>query len=651
MNRIVFLLLIVLFSTSLSRATVLTSPDEKIKIEITTKDKVYYAVYYGNERVLDFSPISLTLSDKVFGVTPVIIDSAARQIRQTINTVWGVRNAIDDHYNELTLSFAGDFKLEFRAYNYGVAYRFVTSLNKKQIFVMNEEVSYRFQFGVSAWMADTRSYESNYKRTKLDVSELTNFNNANSKIFLPIVVQTSPKVKVMITEAGLYDYPSLFLDRGNDYENFLNGRFEKYALTTKTGGFSNYAEIAHKEADYIASTSGSREFPWRVMIVSDDDRRFVDCDMVYQLSKPTVLKDTEWIKPGKVAWEWWHDYAVEGQSFRGGVNTNTYLYQIDFAAKYNIEYILIDWMWTDKYDLTLINPDIDIKKIVEYGKSKNVKIFVWSPGHTLHKQAEKAIDLLASLGISGIKADFFGREDQTGIKMYEDLARATANRKMLIVFHGCTKPTGLSRTYPNIINYEAVLGNEWNKLHADKVNVNHKVILPFIRGTVGPMDYTPGGMRNLQGGSFLRYTLPNVHGTRSNEMALYVIYHEPLKMLCDAPSAYNREPEITRFIADIPTTWDETKVLDAKFGEYVIIARRKNTTWYIAGITGSKEYVGNIDLSFLGKGNYPIVALRDGINSDRIGTDYTLESATLETSKPLAVKMVSGGGFVIKVTK
>lgn len=638
-----------LTSTVFAQLSVLQSPDGKTKVEVTLKEKVYYTVFFNNERVLEASPISMTLSDRTLGAQPRVLTSQLSEVRQEVKPVWGVRSRIPDRYNQLTLNFEGNFRLEFRAYDEGVAYRFVTSLKEKQIQVKNEEVAFRFNFGVNAWMADGQSYESNYKQTKLDVQEMINFNNAINKMFLPIVVQATPKVRVWISEAGLYDYPSLFLDRGNDYENFLNGTFEKVALSTKTGGFSNYAQITEQKADYIAATAGSREFPWRLMIISDDDRTFVDNDLVYLLSKPSVIKDTGWIKPGKVAWDWWHDYAVEGQNFKGGVNTATYLYHIDFAAEYGLEYILIDWLWTDKYDLTLLNPDVDIKKISEYAKSKNIGIIVWAPGHTLHRQLDKALDLFASYGIAGVKADFFGREDQTGIRMYEDIARATADRKMLIDFHGAAKPTGLSRTYPNVINYEAVLGNEWNKLNASKASVNHKVMIPFMRSSQGPMDYTPGGMRNLQGGNFLRFTLPNVHGSRSNEMALMVLYHEPLKMLCDAPSVYRREPELTRFIAGIPTSWDETRVLEGRFGEHVIIARRIKNTWYVAGITGEKSYSTSLDLSFAGSGTYKAVVVKDGANSDRIGTDYLLTSYKIDTNKPFAINMVNGGGFVLKI--
>lgn len=648
----ILLLIFLFFSLSEIQALelqMLTSPDKNIAVEISLKEKIYYTVSFKGERVMEASPLSITIENAVLGKNPKLSGSKSITVDDKISTVWGSRKEIHDYYNQLTLDFEGNFSVEFRAYNTGVAYRFVTRLKEKQVIVKNEEVACRFNFGVSAWMLDSKSYETNYKKIPLDVQDIQHFNNNRDKIFLPLVVQSTPRVKVLITEAGLYDYPSLFLDRGNDYENFLNGTFEKYTLTTQTGGFSNYSQLPGEQADYIAITSGTREYPWRLLVISDDDRTFADCDLVYQLSKPNVIVDTEWIKPGKVAWEWWHDYVVEGQNFKGGVNTETYLYHIDFAAKYGLEYILIDWLWTDKYDLTLFNPDVDLKKITDYATSKSVKVIVWCPGHTLHRQIEKALDLFAQYGVAGVKADFFGREDQTGIKIYEDIAKTTAARKMLIDFHGAAKPTGLSRTYPNVINYEAVAGNEWNKLSEDKVTIAHRVMLPFTRGLQGPMDFTPGGMRNVQSGHKLRMTLPEVHGTRSSEMAMFVIYNEPLKMLCDAPSVYEREPEIIRFISAIPTVWDDTKVLEAEFGEYIAEARRYGKTWYVAGINGNSERSINLNFSFLGEGNFKATLLKDGPNSERVGTDYSFDAIDIDKNSRLPINMVQGGGFVIKI--
>lgn len=647
-RKLFFALLFLIICCKISGSNLkIFSPDKNISVEVILKDKIYYTVSYKEERILEASPLSLTINSFTLGSNPKVLQANQTTLDEKIPTIWGSRKEISDQHNQLVIDFEGDYSVEFRAFNNGVAYRFVTHMKEKQVTVKNEEVAFRFNFGISAWMLDSKSYETNYKLVPLDVQTIQDFNNSKNKIYLPVFVQATPKIKVAISEAGLYDYPSLFLDRGNDYENFLLGTFEKLAVTTKTGGFSNYSEVADKEGDYIAITNGARDYPWRLLVISDDDRIFADCDLVYLLSQPCQLKETSWIKPGKVAWEWWHDYVVEGQNFKGGVNTQTYFYHIDFASKYGLEYIMIDWLWTDKYDLTLFNPDVDLKKIVDYANSKRVKVIVWCPGHTLYKQLDKALDLFASLGVAGVKADFFGREDQTGIKMYEDIAKATASRKMLIDFHGAAKPTGLSRTYPNVINYEAVAGNEWNKLSDDKITVAHKVMLPFTRGLQGPMDFTPGGMRNLQSGHNLRFTLPVVHGTRCNEMSLFVIYNEPLKMLCDAPSTYEREPEITRFISEIPTVWDNTKVLEAKFGEYLVEARQTDKIWFVAGITNEKEREVPIDLSFLGEGSYSAQILKDGPNANRIGTDFLFEFKQVTKESRLKINMASGGGFVI----
>lgn len=648
-----FFLFFFLYNVTLSRANaeVIYSPDKNISVSILLSEKIYYQVSYKGAIILQASPLTLTINNNKLGLLPKLKRSSTQVINQVITAVWGSRKEIKDRYNELILEFEGNFSVKVRVYDNGVAYRFETALKEKQVTVQEEEVAYRFNFNTNAWFLDGLSYESNYKQVGLDVTSITNFKNAKDKIYLPAIIQASAKVKVAITEAGLHDYPSLFLKRGNDYENFLSGTFENYALTSKPGSFSNYAMLADKEADYLAITSGTRNYPWRLMVIGDSDAVFADCDLVYQLSAPNAIGATEWIKPGKVAWDWWHDYAVEGQDFKGGINTLTYLYQIDFAAKYGLEYIMVDWMWTDKYDLRLVNPEVDIQKIINYAKDKNVRVILWCPAHTLYNQLDKSLDLFASWGAAGVKADFFGREDQTGIRMYEEIAKAAAKRKLLVDFHGCTKPTGLSRAYPNIINYEAVLGNEYNKLE-DKVTATHKATLPFTRALQGPMDYTPGGMRNNVSSQHpISFTLPLVRGTRCNEMALFVLYIEPLKMLCDAPGVYERDTAVTKFISKIPTTWDNTKVLDGKMGEYITTARKTGDVWYVGAITNEQSREITIDFSFLETGNYSAVLFADGANADRIGTDYKVERLTINPNQKKKIQLVASGGMVMRLEK
>ncbi len=644
MKKILFYLFVG-FAQGLAAQITISSPNDRIKAEIFLGNKTYYSVYFDGKPVLEASPISMTIDGKEKGNEPVMMDTKQENINQTLFPVWGSRSEVSDHYNQLQMDFEGGYSIQFRLYDKGVAYRFITNL-EGNVVVNDELVSYKFGEEAIAWLSKQRSYETNYTPFDLD-----SMNELQDKVYLPAMVQVSEKVKVVITEANLLDYPSLFLKRDEGRENQLIGTFEPFALKTRLGGYNNYSYLASEEADFIAKTEGKRSYPWRVMIITDDDHTLADCDLVYQLSEPSRLTETDWIQPGKVAWEWWHGRVVEGQPFIGGINTKTYLYHIDFAAKYGLEYILIDAGWTGKYDLTQINPDVDIEKIIGYADSKGVKVILWCPGHSLHNQMVEALDLFASLGAAGVKADFFGREDQTGIKIYEELAAATGERKLLIDFHGCAKPTGLSRTYPNVINYEAVAGNEWNRLDQDKITVEHKVIVPFIRGIQGPMDFTPGGMRNIQSGHHLRKVLPEVHGTRANESALFVIYNEPLKMMCDAPSVYNREEQYTRFISKIPTIWDETKVLEAKFGEYLVEARRTDTIWYLAGISGTESKEVLLDFNFLDAGTFQYTLLVDGPNAYRVGTDYLWDSGQLTASEHKKILMTQGGGFVMRIEK
>ncbi|MDR1609986.1 MAG: glycoside hydrolase family 97 protein [Candidatus Symbiothrix sp.] len=628
-----------------------SSPNGNLSAKVIIGERIYYQVKYKNETVLMTSPMSMTIDNRILGKNAKLKKAERTNVNNIIQTVWGSRKIIDDRYNELRLDFEGDFSVLFRVYDHALAYRFITNLKEKKVIVQDEEVAYRFNFGTQAWVSERQDYETRYKKVNLDVEKINEFGNKMNKLYLPVVVQSTPATKMLITEADLRDYPSLFLNRGNDYENYLLGTFEKAALTTKTGGFSNYSQLADQTADYIAETSGKRSYPWRLMVISDNDRIFADNDFVYQLSEPCKLAETDWIKPGKAAWEWWHDYAVKGVEFVGGVNTETYCHHIDFAATYGLEYILIDWLWTDKYDLTLVNPDVDIHAVINYASVKGVKVLLWCPGHTLHRQLDIALQLFSQWGAAGVKADFFGREDQSGIRMYEDIAAAAAKYRLLVDFHGCTKPAGLSRTYPNIINYEAVLGNEYNKLEA-LCDVNHKVMIPFVRGQIGPMDYTPGGMRNVHRMPEISFTLPSVSGTRANEAALFVIYNEALKMMCDAPFAYEEEPEYTRFISQIPTTWDETRVLDARFGEYLLLARRTGDNWYIAGITDENSRSFEIDLSFLeASATFPATILKDGVNTGRIASDYVLQALSVNPDKKLSINMSSGGGFVVRLNK
>ena len=640
------MLYLITTSTMIAQNYILQSPDKKIKSEITIGENVYYAIKYEEKFVLMPSPIIMVVNDgQKLGKEAKVINSRNKQVDANIKTVWGIQNNIPEQYNELVIDFVGNYSIHFRAYNDGVAYRFETRM-KGKIKIINEESEFRLDGWPEGWFSESHgSYETQYNLKKVwDLSKTEHY-------FLPCVINTTAGVKMAIVESDLIDYPCMHLLKNTGFNNDLILDFDKYPLKTIKGGFDNYTPQVVERADYIAYTEGTRMFPWRACIVASSDAQLADNNMVYKLAKPLEIANPEWIKPGQVMWDWWADYVIDGVDFETGVNTKTYLYHADFAAKWKIPYMIVDWHWSDGQDLLNTNPEVDIQKIISYANSKGVKVILWCPAFTIDRQLDKALNAMSSWGAAGIKVDFFDRWDQLANQMYERIAKGCAKRNMLVDFHGSYLPTGLHRAYPNIINYEAVLGNEMNKF-GNNVTPEHKATIPFIRMLAGPMDFTPGGMRNAVGNNFVkRSSLPFTQGTRCNEMALFVVYFEALKMLSDAASEYAKEPEVFSFLTQIPTVWDESKVLEAKLSDHVIVARRKDKIWYVGGIndeSGKKEF--DLTFSFLEKGKtYQAKIYTDGMNTDKNGCEYKYTEQQINAETVLKVKMNKAGGFVMKI--
>lgn len=621
------------------------SPSKNIEVKVSLRDKIYYSVLYEGKYITLPSPLSMTLvGNQSLGVKPEVISQNTKEVNSEIKQVWGNRSQITDHYTELELNCKGNYKVVFRAYNNAVAYRFETNL-KQKITVKSEEVDYRFKDWNKGWFSKDKSYETSYQ-----YSELYQLPDSQ-RLYLPCLIE-APTVNVVLTEANVIDYPSMQLRHYQAQEGaFLGSSFDKCPTRTEIGGFNDYVQVVKERADYIALTDGKRDFPWRIMVLEKNQYEIPFNDIVYKLARPLKLTDTSWIKPGKVAWDWWSDYAVEGVDFEGGINTEYYLYLADFAARHKMEYMIVDWKWTDKYDLALMNPEVDMQKIVNYAKSKNVAVIVWCPAFTLDNQLEKSLDTWAAWGIAGVKVDFFDRHDQLANQMYERMAAATAKRKMIIDFHGAATPSGLNRAYPNVLNYEAVLGNENNKW-SKTITPKHTAVIPFLRMLNGTMDFTAGGMRNCTPGSFsAQSTLPNVQGTRCHEMALFLLYNETLKMLCDAPMAYEKEPIVLDFLLKMPTVWEETIPLNGKCGEFLLAARKTGQTWYVGGITNENKRSVDVNLSFLYNGKYQATIFQDGVNAKTIGTDYKIKVQEVDKNTILNLPLEASGGVVIRIEK
>ena len=626
----------------------LSSPDKTISIRIQLTDKIYYAVDVDGESVMWDSPISMTLEEGIIlGQNPKLANSQTRSINETIQTVWGIRSEITDQYNELTLEMEGNYSLIFRAYDDGIAYRFHTDL-AGNIKVKNEEVSYRFLENhklMAHVVGDFQtSYEKLYTRYKIqDVVE-------KEFISLPLLVDQE-KVKIILTEADLYDYPGMYIMRkGNNNRSYLEGLFPQLPTKWAEGGWCQFNLKVSERADYLAETEGTRDFPWRCMIITREDKELLDNDMVYKLSRPAAI-ETDWIRPGKVSWDWWNDWNLHGVDFEAGINTQTYKYYIDFAAKNNLEYIILDDGWSDQFNLLLPKPDVDVPALVAYGKERGVRLILWAVWHTIDLQMEEALTQFEEWGIAGVKVDFIDRDDQIAINFYERLAVEAAKHKILVDYHGCSKPTGLHRTYPNVINYEAVRGNEYNKFDKDETP-GHNVDIVFTRMITGPIDYTPGAMRNsIKGNWYMSNSRPMSYGTRCHQLGMYVVYYSPLQMLCDAPTAYEPYPDILEFLGEVPVTWDETVALDGKLGEYVVIARRSGEDWYIGALGDWTERTVEVDLSFLGRGSYDATMFVDGVNAHRHAEDYRVEKRSLNRKSKLSLTLKPGGGAAIQLKK
>lgn len=640
----------------------LKAPNEKLQMNISVnKTNIEYAVSHNGDPILDRSPISMTLSNgNSFGVNPKLSKSKTNYISNIIDAPVYKRSKITDNYNELVLEFNGGYNIIFRAYNEGVAYRFVSTL-KKPYSIQNEQVVFNFPSSsqkayipyVNKDDKATReeqffnSFENTYTHTSLAEWR------KNRLAFLPIMVEAAKGKKVCITEADLLNYPGMYIDN-TDRDNSLSGVFAAYPKEFEYGGHINTQKLIKSRESYIAKYDGPTNFPWRIISVSETDAEMADNDMVFKLASPQVSMDFSWVKPGKVAWDWWNDWNLYGVNFKSGVNNETYKYYIDFASENGIEYIILDegWATSGKADLFDVISQIDLKELISYGEQKNVGIILWAGYYAFARDMENICKHYSEMGVKGFKVDFMDSDDQEMVRFHHNAAEIAAKYKLLLDFHGTYKPTGLQRTYPNVINFEGVYGLEQMKWNPDVDQVTYDVTIPFIRMVAGPFDYTQGAMRNASKGNYRPVNSEGMsQGTRCRQLAEYVVFESPLNMLCDSPSNYITEKECTDFITSVPTTWDNTVVLNGKVGEYISIARQKGDDWYIGAMTNWDARTLELDLSFLGEGSFIAEVYRDGINADRAARDYVKEVITVPADRKIKVNMASGGGYAMKILK
>ncbi|WP_263662642.1 glycoside hydrolase family 97 protein [Bacteroides nordii] len=614
------------------------SPNGELNISVDVKDKIYYSVSYGNDLLLKDCYLNLQLENETLGNNPKLRSTKKGVIDESVKREIPLKNAVvKNHCNTLRMNFAGNYAVEFRVFDNGVAYRFITDKKGDNI-VMGEDFVLNFPANYKAHLSQPNGFKTSYEYPYTHVNS-EEYKATDRMSYLPILLETDKPYKILISEADLHDYPCMFLKSTG--QNGMQSLFPKVPLEFGEDGDRSLKIL--KEADYIAKTAGKRSFPWRFMVITKEDKQLLENEMVYNLSTPCVLEDYSWIKPGQVSWEWWHDARLYGVDFRSGYNMDSYKYYIDFASKFGIPYIIMDEGWAKSTrDPYTPNPTINLAELIQYGKERNVKIVLWLTWLAVENNFD-LFKTFADWGVAGVKIDFMDRSDQWMVNYYERVAKEAAKHKLFVDFHGSFKPAGLERKYPNVLSYEGVLGME----QGGNCRPANSIYLPFMRNAVGPMDFTPGSMLSAQPEDN-RSTRANAmgSGTRAYQMALFVVFESGLQMLADNPVYYYRERPCTEFISSVPVTWDETKVLYAKVGEAVVVARRKGDKWFIGGITNNEGRTINLDLSFLPAGqSFTLTSFEDGINADRQAMDYKQRESKVNNATQLTIKMVRNGGW------
>lgn len=619
----------------------LSSPDGNIHVSVTLSDNIYYDIFYQNEVLLQQCKLQMEMGNHKLGASPKVLRASRKSIDESLSPIFPLKfSTVPNRYNQLLLKCKGDYFVEFRAFNDGIAHRFITD-KKGRIEVKDETFQVNFPQNYLLHMQQSGSFKTAYEEEYRHLQS-KDWKPSDHMALLPILIDTQKGFKILVSESGLTDYPALFLKSHNQG---MSSVFPKVPLEFGEDGDRSVKIL--KEADYIAKTKGKRNFPWRYFVISKNDKQLIENTMTYKLAEQNILEETSWIKPGLASWEWWSGATPYGPDvdFVAGCNLETYKYFIDFAAKYGVPYIIMDEGWAKSTrDPYTPNPTVNVHELIRYGQEKNVGIVLWLTWLTVENNFG-LFETFEKWGVKGVKIDFMDRSDQWMVNYYERVAREAAKHHLFVDFHGSFKPAGLEYKYLNILSYEGVRGME----QMGGCRPDNSVYLPFMRNAVGPMDYTPGAMLSMQPEVY-RSERPNSAsiGTRAYQLALFIIFESGLQMMADNPTLYYRNDECTRFITQIPQTWDETIALEAKVGEYVIVAKRKGERWYVAGMTNNQqqERVFELNLDFLKDGRiYHMTSFEDGTNANRQAMDYRKKRISLKKGDKATIRMARNGGF------
>ncbi|MEO8413555.1 MAG: glycoside hydrolase family 97 protein [Ginsengibacter sp.] len=631
------------------------SPSGKICVKIWMEKNLQYQIDFNGASILAPSTMDMLLAgNQSFSVNNRIQSHSLKKIANVIvSPVPEKRKNIPDNYNLLTIGFKQRYTVEFRVYDDGVAYRFLTAF-KDSITIQNEIAQFNFPGKPSAYFPGIHkredadifhtSYEELYPLRELDSIA------KEEMAYTPVLVVPESNPKIAITESDLEDYPGMFLS-GTGASSFI-GTFPPYPLEERLTEGDYPQLVVTKRAGYIARTKGTRSFPWRVMLIAEEDRQLPSNDIVYRLASPSRIGDASWVHPGKGTDEWIINVNLFNVPFRSGVNTASYRYYIDFAKRFGFDRIMMDAGWSDNTDLFKINPEINMDSILSYAKEKGIKVSMWTLAHTLNRQLDSALDRFNKWGVDYIMTDFIDRDDQKTVNFYHKIAKACADHHIMIMYHGAYPPKGFNRTYPNNVSREGVLGSEYN-IWSDKPTPPHDVTLPYTRMLAGFFDYEPGILNNATKKGFREIEgMVMSQGTRCHQLAMFVVYDNPMELFSGNPSQGWQEPKFMELLGSIPSTWDETNILDGKVGQYIVTARQKGTGWFIGGMTDWSARDLDITFDFLDvDADYKVTICKDGVNADRYAADYILSETTVKKNDTMKIHLASGGGFLIKLEK
>jgi alpha-glucosidase len=626
-----------------------TSPNGRHVLKVEAGNgQVSYSITSGGQAVISPTPISITIDGVPRPQNPAAAKVSRRKIHETVKPpVPTIASSLVDSCNEALLTFKDGVALRCRAYDDGVAFRWECTLGDKQVTVNDESLAFSFAEDFQVYFPESHgkgffSHQENQFH-RMPVSKTAKMKMA----CVPLLVELGDGGYLLISDVNVEGYPGLWIEGANT-EKTLPAVFPPYPLETKLRG-DRSLEVA-RAADFLARTSGNRSFPWRGFVVADA-AGLLTSTLLYHLAEPSRIDDTSWIVPGKVAWDWWNYNNIHGVPFRAGINQDTYKHYIDFAAEMDIPYIILDEGWSVRgpENLLKVVPEINMQALADYGRSKDVDLVLWMTSAALEQNFDTAFAQFSEWGIAGLKVDFMQRDDQVMMDFLYRTAEEAAQRKLLLDFHGGSKPAGLLRTWPNVLTHESVLGLEQNKW-SENANPELAVLLPFLRMVVGPMDYTPGAMVNLQKKDFKpMFQTPASQGTRCHQLAMYVVYLSPLQMLADTPTNYRRNPESLPFLREVPVTWDETRVLQAAVGESLVVARRNGNRWFIGGLTNWNAREFELPLDFLADGPHGMTTWKDGPNADRNGNDVSVETSKVGNQSTLSIQLAPGGGVAAMI--